>query len=427
LLFEQPDLRSLARAIAAMASGRVSPAAPPSAPSLPVLVLDDAIFSSRARAAQRILLTGATGFLCSHLLAALLDASDDRVTCLVRAHDPAHARARLREALSQNRLDPKLVDRVEVVVGDIGRPLFGLTAEQFAELAASLDVIYHGAALVDFVRPYAQLEAANVIGTQEIIRLAAAGSRGPTPLNLISTIGIFDTHSQRGDRLFREHDVPEHESGFRNGYGHSKWAAEQLAIQARRRGLPLRIFRPGVVCGSTRTGTWQPDMVAALLKSFVESGTAIHPTAEGSLDAAPVDYVAQAIVHIARRADTLGEIFHLNNPSPTPWRSIYRALAQLGHPVELVDYGSWLASLTGPAADPALLPYAVYFKTRDQAWKLRQSSFDTSNTRAALLDSDIRCPVLDASLLALYLEHFRTTGFLRTRSTHPREELAHVG
>jgi thioester reductase-like protein len=427
LLFEQPDVRSLARAIAALAAGRVTAAPTPSAPTLPMLALDDAIFASRARGAQRILLTGATGFLCSHLLEALLDGSEDRVTCLVRADDQAHARARLRATLIENRLDPELADRIEVVVGDIGRPLLGLPSDQFAELAASLDVIYHGAALVDFVRPYAQLEAANVIGTQEIIRLAAAGSRGPTPLNLISTIGIFDTNTQRGDHLIREHDVPEHEAGFRNGYGHSKWAGEQLAIQARRRGLPLRIFRPGVVCGSTRTGAWQPDMVAALLKSFVESGTAIRPVADGSLDAAPADYVAQAIVHIARRADTLGEIFHLNNPAPTPWRTIYRALAQLGHALELVDYGSWLASLTGPTADPALLPYAAYFKTRDQAWKLRQSSFDTSNTRAALLGSDIRCPVVDAKLLALYLEHFRMTGFLRASATHQQAELAHVG
>lgn len=426
LLFEQPDLRSLARAIATLAGGTLAAPSTPSAPSLPILALDDAIFASPARAAQRVLLTGATGFLCSHLLAALLDGSDDRVTCLVRADDDAHARARLRETLLENRLDPKLVDRVEVIVGDIGRPLFGLSPARFSELAASLDVIHHGAALVDFVRPYAQLEAANVIGTQEIIRLAASGSRGPTPLNLISTIGIFDTRSQRADRLIREHDVPEHEAGFRNGYGHSKWAAEQLAIQARRRGLPLRIFRPGVVCGSTRTGAWQPDMVAALFKSFIESGTAIQPRADGSLDAAPVDYVAQAIVHIARRADTLGEIFHLNNPAPTPWRSIYRALEQLGHPLELVDYPQWLASLTGPAADPALRPYAAYFKARDQAWKLRQPSFDVSNTRAALLDADIRCPVVDASLLALYLEHFRSTGFLRPGAARRQEEHTHV-
>jgi thioester reductase-like protein len=191
--------------------------------------------------------------------------------------------------------------------------------------------------------------------------------------------------------------------------------------------LPLRIFRPGVVCGSTRTGAWQPDMVAALLKSFVESGIAIYPAAEGSLDAAPVDYVARAIVHIARRSDTLGEIFHLTNPTPTPWRSIYRALEQLGHPVELVDYGRWLASLTGPGADPVLLPYAAYFKTRDQAWKLRQSTFDATNTRAALADSEIRCPAVDVGLLARYLEHFRQTGFLRNTARAERGASAHVG
>ena len=427
LLFEQPDLRCLARAIANLTEGVETQTATPTVPSLPTLVLDDAIFSLPARRSQRVLLTGATGFLCSHLLAALLDGSEDRVVCLIRAEDEAHARDRLRDTLIEQSLDPNLATRVEVIAGDIGRPLFGLSPERFAELAASLDAIYHGAALVDFVRPYEQLEAPNVHGTQEIIRLAAAGARGPTPLNLISTIGIFDTRSQRGERLIREHDVPEHASGFRNGYGHSKWAAEQLAIQARRRGLPVRIFRPGVVCGSTRTGAWQPDMVAALLKSFLETGAAIDPTNDGSLDAAPVDYVARAIVHIARRVDTLGEIFHLTNPRPTPWRTIYRTLEQLGHPLELVEYGRWLARLTGPTADRSLLPYAAYFKTRDQAWKLRQPSFDTSNTHAALADSDIRCPVVDATLLSLYLERFRMTGFLRAAAMREERVVAHVG
>jgi thioester reductase-like protein len=419
LLFEQPDVQSLARAIANIiaTSGASSGLA-----NLPTLALDDAMFDDDEPGPRTILLTGATGFLCSHLLLALLEGSEDQVICLVRADDEAQARARLHATLDRYRLScPELDERVEVLVGDVAQPRLGLTPERFKALAREVDVIFHGAAIVDFVRPYPQLEAANVNGTHEIIRLALAG--GNVPLNLISTIGIFDTQSQRGDQRIAERDQPDHEAGFRNGYGRSKWAAEQLALQARRRGLPLRIFRPGIVCGSTKTGAWQPDMVAALLKSYVESGVGIRPVADGSLDAAPVDYVARACALIARRPDTLGETFHLINPNPTPWRTIYQALARLGHPVQQVDYADWLASLTRPGADPALLPYAAYFKTRDRAWKLRQPSFDCSNTLAALTGSELRCPVLDERLLALYLEHFRMTGFLRGA----QEGARHVG
>jgi thioester reductase-like protein len=360
-----------------------------------------------------VLLTGATGFLCGHVLGELLATSDAHVICLVRAASEALGRERLRATLEQYGLDTANFEaRVEVVIGDLAEPLLGLSASDFAALADRLDSsssIIHGGAWVDFIQPYARLEAVNVRGTHEVIRLAVHA--GNVPLNLVSTIGVFDTLDQTGEQRVLEGDQPGRDAGFRNGYGHTKWAAEQLLNQARARGLPVRVFRPGIVCGSTATGAWQGDMVAALLKSFVESGLAIEPRADRSLDAAPVDYVVRAMLQIAGQPQTMGGTFHLNNPRPTPWHAVYAAIATLGHPLQLVPYAEWLEALTGPHADPALLPYAAYFKARDQAWKLRQPSFDCSETHAALAGSGIECPVLDQELLALYFAHFRRTGF----------------
>ena len=51
-------------------------------------------------------------------------------------------------------------------------PNLGLTDDEFHGLAATTDAVYHCGALVNFLYPYSYLKDTNVLGTQEIIRLA---------------------------------------------------------------------------------------------------------------------------------------------------------------------------------------------------------------------------------------------------------------
>lgn len=52
-----------------------------------------------------------------------------------------------------------------------------------------------------------------------------------------------------------------------DGYGQSKWVAEQMCMQARSRGLPVSILRPGNMSPSARTGVWNPsDFIYMLLQ-----------------------------------------------------------------------------------------------------------------------------------------------------------------
>jgi len=55
----------------------------------------------------------------------------------------------------------------------MSQPLLGLDNEQFRAIAKKLDVIYHNAAFINLVYPYSVVKAANVLGTQEILRLAS--------------------------------------------------------------------------------------------------------------------------------------------------------------------------------------------------------------------------------------------------------------
>ena len=52
-----------------------------------------------------------------------------------------------------------------------------------------------------------------------------------------------------------------------DGYGQSKWVAEQMCMKARSRGLPVSILRPGNMSPSSATGAWnKSDFIYMLLK-----------------------------------------------------------------------------------------------------------------------------------------------------------------
>ncbi|KJY38716.1 SDR family oxidoreductase, partial [Streptomyces sp. NRRL S-495] len=122
-------------------------------------------FSRQAEPAEprRILLTGATGFLGSHLLLDLLRAGDAHVVCLVRAADDAAAEQRLAEALAgyDQPWSFEVRRRVTVLAADIRQPRLGLSEERWAELARDVDSIVNVAAAVDFLRGYPSLRQTN--------------------------------------------------------------------------------------------------------------------------------------------------------------------------------------------------------------------------------------------------------------------------
>jgi thioester reductase-like protein len=407
LLFEHHNIRDLAKALSL--EGQLQSSPPPRAKKKPrrALKLDDSIFEATQKEdKQCIFLTGATGFLCGFLLAELLQTTPHEVICLVRANSQGAGLERVQNNLEQYGLwKDSFKERIEVVTGDLAKPLFGLSQEAFAGLASRIHAIYHGGAKVDFIQTYEQLEKANVFGTHEIIRLAFQA--GKVPLHHISTIAIFDTQVQTGQSKVGEDQEPDELEGFRNGYGEIKWHAEQSVHMAAEKGLPVRIYRPGVVCGDTTSGAWQPDMMATLLKSYMKTRKVIQPISGGGFSGSPVDYVVKAILHIGKQPQTLHQAFHLSHPNPTPWENIYADMAELGYPVEPLPYGTWLESISKKDADEELKRYLGYFVARREAWQVRQPPFDCSNTLKALEGSGVECPPLRRGLLELYFNYFQ--------------------
>jgi thioester reductase-like protein len=358
---------------------------------------------------RSVLLTGATGFLGAFLLDELLRAPPVSCCCLVRAPDEAEARRRILANLAAYRLPPPDGARIVPVVGDLASPLLGLTRRRFDELAERCDAILHAGAAVKWTYPYAALKAANVGGTREVLRLAA--HRRAKPVHFISTVGVFASPQPSGTPI-SEAEPLEASGPLHVGYAQSKWVAEKLVRLAGDRGLPVAVYRPNVG-GHSRTGAFNPrDYLCLLIKGSIH--LRCSPQLDLSVAAAPVDFVARAIVTRLGRPSSHGATFHLVNPQPLDWNELSAWLGRQGYPLESLPYEDWRRRLERDlerSAENPLRGLAPLFSESILA-VARLPRFACHETLLALADTAVVCPPLDGSLLATYLAGFIRGGYL---------------
>jgi thioester reductase-like protein len=296
---------------------------------------------------RRILLTGATGFLGSHMLLDLLRHSDAHVYCLVRAADEEAAETRLGEALRSYRLpwSSEVRRRITVLPGDIRRPRLGLSEELWNRLAHELDSIVGVAAAVDFLRGYQSLRASNVLGALALAELAAAGR--PKPLHHISSIAVFN---EVGITSMGEDDPLAHADRLIAGYDQTKWTAEAALRRARDHGLIVTALRPGGIGGHTKTGAYNPqDLSSGLVSAFGRFRTV---PAFRHLNVAPVDWVSRVAVGVICEPDAWGYDYNLTGV-PNTLDDVVQDMALGGMHVRVKDWDDWRTdTLARLQADP---------------------------------------------------------------------------
>ncbi|MEK6588145.1 MAG: NAD-dependent epimerase/dehydratase family protein [Chloroflexota bacterium] len=173
---------------------------------------------------DRVLVTGATGFIGHHVVSALIE-KGDQVTCLVR---PTSDTSRLPTA------------QLFLQIGDITDPT---TLEP---ALASVGVVYHLAAALT-AKSAQGFHSVNEVGTRNLAEACARSSSPPT-LVVLSSLAAAGPNPK--DRPRSEHDpsVPI------SNYGRSKLAGEQAA-RALGGLIPLTIVRAPIVFGQ-----WDRDV-----------------------------------------------------------------------------------------------------------------------------------------------------------------------
>jgi thioester reductase-like protein len=397
------------------------PAVLPERPDLEAVArLDDSIAPARGvPRGDRLLLTGATGFLGTFLLAELLSRTRCTVICLVRAADPAAGRRRIHDVCRRLQLDVDL-DRVEVLPGDLARPLLGLDPDAFLALSCRLHRIVHAGARVDWSARLTDLSPTNVDGTREIVRLSALG--GGVPIHHVSSLGVFPIGLSARSSFAEGAPLVEGEL-LRVPYFQSKWAAERLLEHARARGIPVTVYRPGFVTGHSQTGVEldpSSQLVCAFVAGAVRMGSV--PAVEKVLDVVPVDFVAAAIAALAIADDTEGCTYNLLNPQPMRQGDFYAVLREGGFPLQPTAFPRWreqVLRLPREDRENPLCRFALYYRTltpqtmrRLEALLSTRLPVEDSAARARLERAGIRCPPLDARLVRTYLTRYMEAGLV---------------
>jgi thioester reductase-like protein len=274
---------------------RFEPPAPAPLPAVPVL--------------NHVLLTGGTGFIGPFLIKSLLEQTKAKIYVLVRASDEDQGRQRLRAAMdSMGPSAPGLMEmfeeRIVPICGDLGQASLGLTQEVWDFLATEVDTVFHNGATVNYLFNYDRMREANVIGTNETLRLAFEGR--PKEFNYVSTTFVFGWAVKS---VLYETDFNEDMALLDFGYSQSKWVAEQVVADARSKGLSTRIFRPALVSPSVTGGGNNFDIAVRLVAFMVNHGIGVDALNQVSF--VPADIVANNIVAISTTGGTENKTYHM--------------------------------------------------------------------------------------------------------------------
>lgn len=294
--------------------------------------------------AQDILLTGATGWIGAHLLAALLDKTPARVYCLIRADNALAGRIRLQEKLREYQLSLSEdgLKRIDVVCGDLALAQWGLDDATWSALSRDVAHIFHLGASLNVLQDYAQHREVNVRAIGDVLRLATQHHR--KQVSICSPMAVCWRYQAGGMTLLPADKAMADSAGLLTAYAQSKWAAEQVLLAASNRGLPVRIYRTSHALPASRSGKSKAnDTYSAMLEAACAAGV-IPDWPDSRVYGVPVDVLASHIVHEALNPDRPSGHVYLENDKPLSLTALLDVLLTTRTPTPgMVSREEWQA------------------------------------------------------------------------------------
>jgi NAD dependent epimerase/dehydratase len=261
---------------------------------------------------KRVLITGAAGFIGSHLAEACVEQGHD-VTAFVRYNSRGSA-GWLDE--SQHR------DSIRVLAGDIR------DGSAIDEAVRGMDLVFHLAALIGIPYSYICPEAyvrTNIDGTLNVLQAARRYE--------VARVVVTSTSETYGTAQYVPIDE-KHPAVGQSPYAATKIAADQLALSFHRSfGLPVRIARPFNTYGPRQSvRAFIPAVITQLLAGTRELQLGnLAPTRDLTF----VTDTSRALIAIAEAANLDGEVLNIGMHHEISMEALARRIGALaGLPVE---------------------------------------------------------------------------------------------
>ena len=363
-----------------------------------------------------ILLTGATGYLGSHILYELLKKSRANIVAFVRRTPGQSALGRLRDVMKTyfgESLLSLMNERVRVVEGDLEVPGLALPPQELEALRRQLDTIVHAAADVRHFGDERQFHRTNVEATRHLLELAE--SKPGVRFHHISTIGVPEQLAFDGkwQSVVETNDI-DPELQVDNVYTNSKLEAEKLVLAAARRGLAVNVYRPGNITCHSLTGKFQTNIDSnafyRMIKAMLLLGKA--PEIHGYVDLTPVDYASSTIADLMLTKEAIGHVFHICNPNPITYMELVDLINRCGYRVDTMEFGAYVQWLFDPAAPKSkeALELAMTVLEGDGA-KDSNFVYGCETTSSCLGPTSLRCAHTDLSFVQKLLAYANYVGF----------------
>jgi NAD(P)-dependent dehydrogenase (short-subunit alcohol dehydrogenase family) len=342
--------------------------------------------------------TGASGFIGKRLVRKLLHRRGTVVHFLMRDAAPERV---------QPLLDYWGVDasRAIAVQGDLTAPGLGIKPADRRKYDGKIRHVFHLAAIYDMKADAESQARVNVEGTRNVIAFANAIKAGTFHhVSSIAAAGLYEG-------IFREDMFAEAE-GLDHPYFATKHDSEKIVREESK--VPFLVYRPALVIGDSRTGEMDKiDGPYYFFKLIQRLRQALPPWMPmvgiegGRINIVPVDFVVDALDHIAHARHHESDCYHLVDPEPMRVGDVLNTFAEAAHsPRMTIRVNAALLGFIPRGVKKSLMALTPVRRIRGAVMKdlglpddildfvNYPTRFDARHTTAALKGSGIACPRL---------------------------------
>jgi len=267
-------------------------------------------------ASHTALVTGATGYIGSQLVPALVAQGWAVRACGRRPRPDA--------------LAPQVEYRVVDLAGDPGDP--GDPGD-LADLCAGVSHVFHLAGASSSLSSEGEMDRSNRVATERLLAALGPERTGLERLLYVSSTSVYG-EAEALPLPVRE-DVEPHPS---RGYGKAKWRAEQAVWAAGAEGMPIVVVRPVSVYGPGNVKLLASAILDVAIERFAGSRRLLVPAEPIEQRLVHIDDVVRACLHLAVHDGAVGRAFNVVFPEyPTSHQVADIVAGELGLVTELSD------------------------------------------------------------------------------------------